>query len=123
MFRSLLPAATRHELHRHRQRLGWLPASLAWLACAPFHAGGQPFTAPSADPGDSRAAVPALRYRSTLAPGTSAPAPAEAPRWREANHTAARVGGWRAYLREAQTPAAASPDAPASGTPPAERRP
>ena len=29
--------------------------------------------------------------------------------WREANDTVARIGGWRAYLKESQTPDAAMP--------------
>ena len=31
--------------------------------------------------------------------------------WREANDTVARIGGWRTYLKESQSPDAASPSA------------
>jgi hypothetical protein len=31
--------------------------------------------------------------------------------WREANDTVARIGGWRTYLKESQTPDAAAPGA------------
>ncbi|ACB33533.1 multi-Cu oxidase [Leptothrix cholodnii SP-6] len=71
------------------------------------------------DPLDPRAGVPPLRHRSSLAGyrASKEPAPVD---WREANDTTARVGGWRAYAREAQAsdagaPAAAS--APVTKTP------
>lgn len=34
--------------------------------------------------------------------------------WREANDTVTRIGGWRAYLKEAQTPDVMEPKAPAA---------
>lgn len=37
--------------------------------------------------------------------------------WREANDTAARIGGWKAYAREAQ-----QPDAPLPGSPQVEQQ-
>jgi hypothetical protein len=70
-----------------------------------------------ADPLDARAGVPATAYESAFsryrrtADGTAIP-------WRESNDTAARIGGWRAYAREAQRP---EPGASAPAAPPATR--
>ena len=61
------------------------------------------------DPLNAQAAVPALVHTSSFA-GYRRHAEAEPIGWREANDNVARIGGWRAYAREA---AAASP-APAS---------
>lgn len=67
------------------------------------------------DPLDPQARVPALVYESSLSPppraGNDKPVA-----WRDANDAVARIGGWRAYLREAQQPdpaAAEKPVAPA----------
>lgn len=61
---------------------------------------------PRPDPLDATAPVPALTYRSSLesfrALGDDKPVP-----WTEANDTAARIGGWRAYARDARAPAPA----------------
>ncbi len=65
---------------------------------------------PRADPLDPKASVPAVRYESSLM--ASKPTPQEPPSWRQANDTVTRIGGWRAYAREAQqsdAPAAAPP--------------
>lgn len=63
------------------------------------------------DPLDPQAPVPALTYVSSLKaePRATSDKPLS---WREANDTAARIGGWRTYLREAQQPGPAA--APAS---------
>lgn len=37
--------------------------------------------------------------------------------WKDANDTVTRIGGWRTYLKESETPAAAPPGAPALATP------
>jgi hypothetical protein len=64
------------------------------------------------DPLDAQAPVPAVTYRSPLetyrALGEVRPVP-----WRAANDTVNRIGGWRAYARQAQQPEAAA-SAPAS---------
>jgi hypothetical protein len=95
-------------------------AALAFLA-ALAHAAPPPAPAsagPSPAPGlpaalDPQAAVPALVYRSSLADhrrlGNDAPVP-----WPEAIATVGRIGGWRAYLREASEPAPEMAPAPAS---------
>ena len=66
------------------------------------------------DPLDANAAVVPLVYRSAFS--GYKPLSAETPplSWREANDTVERIGGWRAYAREANAPAASAPAAPAS---------
>lgn len=71
---------------------------------------------PKRDPMDAKAAVPAVQHRSALA---TYRAHAEQPvgSWREANETVNKVGGWRAYAREASqpdTPSTAPTAAPAA---------
>lgn len=55
------------------------------------------------DPLDPRASVPAPVYRSSLAAHRRA-GEDKPVTWREANDTVTRIGGWRAYTREAQQP-------------------
>lgn len=80
---------------------GFAPAAL----CATLLAAQAQTSAPIArpDPLDAQARVPALVYRSSLVlaplPGADKPVP-----WRDANDTVGRIGGWRAYAREAQAP-------------------
>lgn len=80
-------------------------AAACWPAVA---AAGRP------DPANVDADVPFLKHQSALQRyrplGEATPKP-----WRAANEEVARIGGWRAYLREATAPEAA----PAStATPP-----
>jgi hypothetical protein len=57
----------------------------------------------TAGPLDPNAPVPAITHQSAL--GTYRPwAEAAKVPWREANETVTRIGGWRAYLKEAQRP-------------------
>lgn len=72
-----------------------------------------------ADPLDAQARVPAAGYQSALSSyrrlGEDRPVD-----WRQANQTVNRIGGWRAYARQAQQPEAAAsatsaPVAPARG--------
>jgi len=60
-----------------------------------------------ADPLDARAPVPPVRHVPLLVPARR-PLDVAAVPWREANDTTARIGGWKAYAREAQ-PAEARP--------------
>ena len=63
------------------------------------------------DPLDAQAALPPLRYRSALQayrPNVAA----AVGNWPAANEQVGRVGGWRAYAREAQQPDAAPVPAP-----------
>ena len=78
-------------------------------------------TAPGkrADPLDSSAAVPPLAFQSTLA-GYQRHAEQPVGSWREANDTVNRIGGWRAYAREArQLDAPATNNAPPKPATPA----
>jgi hypothetical protein len=102
-------------------RLGLLAA--AWLVAA---AGtpAQPAPAPSAvkagggaDPLQPGAAVPPAAYTSPLARYRAA-RDVEVGSWREVNDTVTRIGGWRAYAREASQPDA-PPPAPAAISSPA----
>ena len=74
-------------------------AALALFAATP---------ARSADAADPKAAVPPLIYRSAFE-GYRPNTEAEVGKWRETNDKVGRIGGWRAYAKEA-----AAPDAPAS---------
>ena len=64
-------------------------------------AAGAPVNA--ADPLDARASVAPLTHRSVLS-GYRAHDDVKPVPWREANDTVGRIGGWRAYAREAATP-------------------
>ena len=68
---------------------------------------------PRPDPLDAQEPVPALRYNSALQ-GYRAFTDDKPVPWKDANDTAARIGGWRAYAREARAPAAAAAAAPAA---------
>ena len=77
---------------------------LAALALAALTAQAEaPSRSPRPDPLDPQASVPALRYESSLKPDLRSAADKPLS-WREANDTAARIGGWRVYAREAQQP-------------------
>ncbi len=90
----------------------WLtPATLCALAFA-APAQTPPSAARKADPLDVSVAVPAVTYESALSRYRRAGEDKATP-WRDSNDTAARIGGWRAYAREAQQPDPA-PSAPAA---------
>jgi len=95
----------------------WLmPAALCAVSLAaqaqsatPTNAGrATPATRP--DPLDAKASVPALSYESPFSRYRPL-SDDKAVSWREANDEVTRIGGWRAYAREAQAPASATPDA------------
>jgi hypothetical protein len=72
------------------------------LCVAAFTAAAQtPPPARKPDPLDANASVPAAVYQSAFSRDRRT-ADDKAIAWREANETAARIGGWRAYAREAQ---------------------
>jgi hypothetical protein len=73
------------------------------------HAQGAPGRIERADPLDAQARVPAVTYGSPLASYRRLGDDKRVP-WTEANETVNRIGGWRAYAREAQQ---ADPAAPA----------
>ena len=87
-----------------------MPACLPALLMAAAQASAQP-PAPGADPLDPRAEVPSASHRSVLA-GYRRHVDQPPASWKEVNETVNRIGGWRAYAREAQRP-----DAPAAAVP------
>ena len=99
-------------------------AMFRWLAPALLVAAGsaslaQTASGKRADPLDSSAAVPPLAFQSTLA-GYQRHAEQPVGSWREANDTVNRIGGWRAYAREArQLDAPATNNAPPKPAAPA----
>lgn len=82
------------------------------LACT---AHAQPKAPPGPpDPLDPKAQVPAAAYTSPFTGYRPAGNP-QVGSWKDANDTVTRIGGWRAYAREASQPdAAASAPAPAA---------
>ncbi len=80
-----------------------LPCARAALLGAAMSVAAQPAPQSGADPLDPKARVPQVSYRSAFHAyksfGDTPPLP-----WREANDTVTRIGGWRAYAREAQQP-------------------
>lgn len=86
-------------------------------AAASFAAVAAERPSPRPDPTRVDAAVPPLTHRSALQ--LYRPLSDEPRRdWRAANAEVARIGGWRAYLREAHAPEPAG-SAPAAPLPPA----
>jgi hypothetical protein len=65
------------------------------------------------DPLDATAPVRAVVHHSALATFRGGTSDASVGSWKDVNDTVNRIGGWRAYAREA----AAATDAPASSTP------
>jgi hypothetical protein len=86
-----------------------LPPALLLSAAAVL---AQP--APRPDPFDAKAATPPVVYRSALVGYKKLAAESPPVAWRQANDAVERIGGWRAYAREAQAPepAASRPAAP-----------
>ena len=98
-------------------RLPGLALAVMWSAAALSHAQNAPGRAERADPLDAKATVPAATYASPLA-GYRRLGDDKRVSWKDANETVNRIGGWRAYAREAQQPDTAG-SAPAAGTAPA----
>ena len=94
-----------------------LALAAALSAAGLSHAQIAPVRAERADPLDAKAPVPAATYKSPLT-GYRRLGEDRRVDWKEANETVNRIGGWRAYAREAQQPDAAA-SAPAASTPPA----
>jgi hypothetical protein len=94
----------------------WLATvTAAVLPCAAALAQAPTPTRP--DPADAKAATPALQYRSALAGYRRLDAESPPLAWREANDRVERIGGWRAYAREATAPASAPVPATAASAP------
>jgi hypothetical protein len=60
-----------------------------------------------ADPQDAKAPVPRVMYQSSLADYRAFSDEKLMP-WKESNDNVGRIGGWRAYAKEAQEPSGAS---------------
>jgi hypothetical protein len=80
-------------------------------------------TEPRPDPLDGKASVAPLVYRSAFTDYRSLAAESPALGWREANEGVERIGGWRAYAREANAPAASNATPAASSPAPAASAP
>jgi len=90
---------------------------LAWCTFA-LAAGQQPATE-RPDPLDPAASTPRAAYESVF-DGYRRVGEIQRTPWKQANETVERIGGWRAYAREAQAPeAAASAAAPRPAAGPA----
>ena len=94
-------------------RGAWATTLCMAATAASFAAVAAERPSPRPDPTQIDAAVPPLRHHSALQryrPLTDEPR----RDWRAANAEVARIGGWRAYLREAHTPepAASAPALP-----------
>lgn len=72
--------------------------------------------APGPDPLDPRAEVPRADYQSPFTAYRRQGEPVVGS-WRAANDEVARIGGWRAYAREASRPEPAAPAAAAASAP------
>lgn len=66
-----------------------------------------------ADPQDAQASVPRLIYQSPLV-NYRGLSEEQVASWKETNDKVGRIGGWRAYAREAQEPESPSDSAPAT---------
>ncbi|MBI5716318.1 MAG: hypothetical protein HZC37_01370 [Burkholderiales bacterium] len=96
-------------------RLRWLLPALMLASTAYAHA--QTPTRARPDPLSAAAEVPSAQYQSSLA-RYQRHADQPVGSWKAVNETVNRVGGWRAYAREAQeAPAPAAAPAPASAHP------
>ena len=98
-------------------RLARRVAVLAGATLLPAVHAQSPSPVQRADPLDPRAEVPRLVHRSSLAAYRAAN-DLEVGAWKRANDNVARIGGWRAYAREASAPEPAPP-ANADGARPA----
>lgn len=90
------------------------------LVPAALLAGATAALAAPPDPLDAEAPVPPLRHDSVTARHRPLAAQPVAP-WQASNDTVGRVGGWRAYAREAHSGAADAAAAPSPDAAPAPR--
>lgn len=112
------PDRSRSPARRHRHRpattLAWLVSLALLMLATPSSGQDRIHRAAAGDALDAQAAVPALRHAGSLASYRRLGG-AEPLDWAEANASVGRIGGWRAYAREAARPApAASTGSPAA---------
>jgi len=96
-------------------------APLAWCAAA-LAAGPQPAGNGRPDPLDPAASTPRTSYESVFKDYRRFGEIQQTP-WKQANETVERIGGWRAYAREAHAPAAPAAASAAAARPPDTARP
>jgi hypothetical protein len=101
------------DIPRHRL----LPALLTAIAVPAL---AQPVPRPLPDPLDPAAAVPRVSYQSSLRDYKPL-AEQRVGSWKDANDTVTRIGGWRAYAREAAQGDQATP--PSGAAAPGAARP
>lgn len=102
---------------RFRTARSWGGSLLLLLAAGTV--GAQPAASASAirpDPLDASSTVPPAVHRSALGEHRTY-RPSEVGSWSEANDTVNRIGGWRAYAREAEGGAGGAAAPAAAGTP------
>jgi hypothetical protein len=98
---------------------GFMTKTLIAVLAALLPATALAQNAPRADPLDDEAAIAPLVYRSAFAGYKKLAAESPPLAWREANDAVLRIGGWRAYAREASAAASAPASAPAPVSTPA----
>jgi hypothetical protein len=98
----------------HRLAFRWLLPAACTLAALTAHAQGASHAVRALDPLDAKAQVPAFVHRSSLSAYRPLSDESEPVPWREANDRVGRIGGWRAYAREASRPEPAASEAPAT---------
>lgn len=85
--------------------------TLSIAAAAPL-AWAQPASnGANSDPQDAKASVPPVVYKSSLSTYRVL-SDEKVTSWKETNDNVGRIGGWRAYAREAQQPEPAGDSAP-----------
>jgi hypothetical protein len=100
----------------HKTLIAVIAAALLLPAAVPAQSAAQ-----RPDPLDAEAPSAPLVYRSALSGYKTLAAESPVVAWRDANDAVLRIGGWRAYAREAAAPAASSPAAAASAPAPEPR--
>ena len=93
----------------------WLLPVALWAGIAAAAEAPAPPPPRAADPADARAQVPPLQHASALS-GYRRHTDATPIAWKDANDTVTRIGGWRAYAREAAAPSASAASAPTART-------
>jgi hypothetical protein len=88
---------------------------LLWLPAAVLAQNTQ--SLPRPDPLEAKAATAPLVYRSALTAYKKSASEPPPLAWRQANETVERIGGWRAYAREAQAAQATQTPQPAASGP------